>query len=64
MYSKVTLLVDGKYASNQAATLLKKANIPFRKVHGHGVNLPKAHYNHFSFDGISGIQFLVKSMKK
>lgn len=64
MASKITLLVDGKYASNQAESLLKEAKIPFKRVQGHGVNLPKAQYNHFSYNGMNGIQFLVKSIKK
>jgi hypothetical protein len=64
MESKITLLLDGENASKQAQEILNKANIPFKKVYGHGVNLPKAQYMHVSYNGISGIQFLVRSMGK
>ncbi len=64
MALKVTLLVDGKSSSDQAQDILLQANIPFRKVYGHGVNLPKAQYNHVSYNGVTGIRFLVKSMGK
>jgi len=64
MTSIVTLLVDGKDVSREAQKLLRDADIPFNKVFGHGVNLPKAQYNHISYIGISGIQLLVNSMAK
>lgn len=63
MATKITLLVDGKNTSNQAQVILNKANIPFKRVYGHGVNLPKAHYNNVSYNGIAGIQLLAKSLK-
>ena len=64
MASRVTLFVDRKNSSSKAQELLKEANIPFEKVHSHGVNLPKAQYNNFSYNGVAGIHFLVKSMGK
>lgn len=64
MTSRVTLFVDRKNTSSEAQKLLKAAKIPYETVHSHGVNLPKAQYNHFSYNGIAGVRFLVKSMGK